>query len=250
MVENLNEVFGFIGDLGILGARSLKYLFTGRFHLGLMVIQMAKLGVGAAPIVILVNGFVGAALSYLMLHYLAQYGFVSLTGGLILLVFMDEIGPLLVAIVGAGKISATIASEIGSMKISEQIDALKALSTDPDWYLTLPRVAAVLLMIPFLGALGIFSGYLGGYIMGSARFDISWDQYGLMVSDLVMWREFRISLIKLLVFGLVIALVGCRQGFNAKGGSEGVGRTVTNAVTFAILIIFALDLALIPVLFE
>lgn len=250
MVDVLNDIFGFLGDLGILAARSLRYLFTGRFHPGLIVLQMARLGVAAAPIVVLVNGFVGAALAYLILHYLSEYGLVSLTGGLILMVFMDEIGPLLVAIVGAGKISATIASEIGSMKISEQIDALKALSTDPDWYLTLPRVVAVLLMIPFLGAIGIFSGYYGGYIMANLRFEMTWDQYGIMVQDIIMWREFRIALIKLLVFGLVISLVGCRQGFDARGGSEGVGRTVTNAVTYAILIIFALDLALIPVLFE
>ncbi len=128
------------------------------------------------------------------------------------------------------------------MKISEQLDALKALSTDPDWYLTTPRVLAAILMTPVVAIFAGYGGWYAGYWMARATTDMSYATFRSQVTVLVDYHDFMIGFVKCMVFGMVLVLTACYYGYRAHGGAAGVGRAVTESVTMNIILIFALDL--------
>ncbi len=246
---HLLGVFDFLGAIIIYFARTLGYLFTGKLNLRLTARQMEFLGVNTIPLAVLVLSFVGATMCYLLAEELGKRGAEGYTGGFLLVGLLREFIPVLTGVVMAGKAGAAITSEIGSMKISSQIDALRALSTDPHWFLTAPRVIALLVMLPLVGTFAGVSGFYAGYAMAHYKIGISYASFTSNLTAFTAANDFYACLVKCLVFGAVVATVGCFMGYRVKGGAAGVGREVTNSVVVSIVMIFGLDLVLLPILF-
>src|SRR5690606_9252857 len=159
-----------------------------------------------------------------------------------------EMLPVFTGIVLAGKIGASITSEIGTMKISEQLDALRALSTDPDWYLTVPRVLAGIVMTPIVAVFAGYGSWFAGYAMAHNQINLRYSQYASGVESLVSMHDFRVCFVKCVIFDAAIVLVSCHSGYMARGGAAGVGRDVTNGVVLNIVLIFLLDLIITMVM--
>ena len=206
-----------------------------------VLMQMDIIGFGSLPIVLLTGAFSGAIITLQMARALNTYGAGSQVGSIVALTVVRELGPLLTAIVFTGRNASGIASELGSMKVTEQIDAMRALGTDPVQKLVTPRLIATAAMLHCLtvvaDAIGLFGGYLVAVpllqiITASQYWNTSWR--ALVLNDLAQ------GLIKPFVFGMLIALVGCFYGLRTSGGTQGVGRATTHAVVAASIWIFFL----------
>lgn len=236
--------FEFIGGITLLSLRVAKLILRGKIHFGLLFQQMALLGVNSIPISMLVLVFAGGVFTALLAEQMHDYGADSLLGGLLLYVLIREFVPVFTGVVLAGKVGATITSEIGTMKISEQLDAMKALSTDPDWYLILPRAIAGVLMMPIVAVFAGFGGWYAGYLGANGILGMNYLAFSQNVSNAVDPSDFVVGFVKCLVFGGTIVLTACHTGLNAKGGAAGVGRAVTSGVVTNIALVFALDLVI------
>jgi phospholipid/cholesterol/gamma-HCH transport system permease protein len=234
----------FIGGFTLLLWRVVRQLLTARVNLSLLLQQMVLLGVNSIPISVLVLSFAGSVYTFVLAKELSQHGAESLVGGLLLLILVKELVPVFTGLVLSAKIGAMITSEIGTMKISEQLDALRALSTDQDWYLTLPRVLAGILMMPVIAVFAGYGGWFAGYITGHIQTGLDYDDFMRGVHSMVDWDDFVEGGIKCLVFVAVIVLTACYYGYRAEGGAAGVGQAVTRGVVINILLIFILDLVL------
>jgi len=243
-VRYLTAVLDFIGGVTILGGRVLRLLFRGRINTGLLVQQMAVLGVNSIPIAVIVLGFVGAVFSWTIAKELEERGGANLVGGIVMVMLLREFIPVFTGITLAGKIGASITSEIGSMRITEQIDALKALSTDPDWYLTLPRMLAGMLMMPVIAVFSGYGSWYAGYYAAHMRVGVSYRMFESGVSSLVEFNDYLVCFVKCVVFSMVIVLTACYMGYRAEGGAAGVGRAVTNSVVVNIVLLLAFDMLL------
>jgi phospholipid/cholesterol/gamma-HCH transport system permease protein len=241
-VHSVIATLDFIGSLWLLAWRVIKLAARGRIHWGLVAQQMVSLAINSIPIACVVLGFAGATFCYVLTHELGKYGQASLVGGLLLATMLRELLPAFTAIVLAGRSGAAITSEIGSMKISEQLDALSALSTDPHWYLTLPRVLAGVLMMPFVNVFAGYSAWYAGYWVAHRTRGMTYTAFSGSVTQLVDIKYFNVCIIKSVVFSILIVLVACHFGFKATGGAAGVGKVVTRSVVMNIVIIFAVDL--------
>jgi phospholipid/cholesterol/gamma-HCH transport system permease protein len=211
--------------------------------------QMLRVGVNSIPVVFLTTLFTGAVLALQTYNGFARFNAESLVGSVVALSLMRELAPVLSALLVTGRVGSSMAAEIGSMRVTEQIDALEALATDPVQYLVVPRVFATVLMMPLLVVMGDVVGIYGGYfvavkLLGSnpvAYYDSTFQYIDLM--DLMS------GLIKAAVFGLVLSVVACVKGYYTTGGAEGVGRSTTQAVVTASLSILFVDFFLTRLLF-
>jgi phospholipid/cholesterol/gamma-HCH transport system permease protein len=175
-----------------------------------------------------------------MSRALAQYGQVGRTGMVVAITLVRELGPVLTALLVAGRNSSGIASELGSMKVTEQIDAMRALGTDPIQKLVTPRLIATCVMLPILTIIADFVGMFGGFIVSYFLLNLTGRQYWTSVWQALEWNDVAQGLIKPFVFAFVVALVGCWYGLNTTGGTQGVGRSTTQAVVGASVLIFVL----------
>lgn len=205
------------------------------------LIQMDTIGVGSLPIVILTGFFTGGVLALQTYRTLSTFGEVGLIGQVVALSIVRELGPVLTALMVAGRNSSGIASELGSMLVSEQIDAMRALGTDPLRKLVTPRLFAALLTVPLLTILADFSGMLGGYIASYVEVRLTTAEYWDAAYQALTFQDVTQGLIKPIFFAVVIALVGCYFGLHTTGGTEGVGRSTTQAVVVASVLILVLD---------
>jgi phospholipid/cholesterol/gamma-HCH transport system permease protein len=176
-----------------------------------------------------------------MSRALAQYGQVGRTGTLVSISVVRELGPVLTALMVAGRNSSGIASELGSMKVTEQIDAMRALGTDPIQKLVTPRLIATAVMLPLLTILSDFIGMFGGWIIAYFVLSLPSQQYWTSVWKALEWNDVSQGLLKPFAFAFVIALVGCFYGLRTTGGTQGVGRATTQAVVAASVLILLLD---------
>lgn len=233
----------FVGGIAILWWRLAKLIVRGQVSFPLLLQQMVTLGINSIPISVMVLSFSGAIFTFILADNLVERGAGSMLGGLLLVVLLRDFIPVFTGIVLAGKIGASITSEIGSMKTSEQLDALKALSTDPDWYLYLPRVLGGTLMMPVIATFAGYGGWYAGYLTANSQVGMAYATFTANIS-LVDMKDFTICLVKSLVFATTIVLTACHMGSNCRPGAAGVGRAVTNSVVVNIVLLFALDLLL------
>ena len=230
-----------VQDGAYLLINSLRAIVTPpQYHVDALM-QMDSIGVGSLPIVLLTGFFTGAVLALQTYRTLTRFGSATILGEAVALSVVRELGPVLTALVVAGRVSSGIASEIGSMLVSEQIDALRAMGTDPQRKLVAPRLLATLLTLPLLTILSDFVAMLGGYIISLMVAHLTSTEYWSPAYQSLDYRDVVQGLIKPVFFAAVIALVGCFQGLQTTGGTEGVGRSTTQAVVVASVVILVLD---------
>lgn len=229
------------GGLALLLKDTLVVLFKTKLRWHATVEQMYKIGVTSFPLVFLTALFTGIVLSLQSAYQLRLFGAQQFIADLVALSITRELGPVLTAMVVAGRVGASIAAELGTMKVTEQIDALKALAADPIRYLVVPRFLAAILMLFVLTVYADIIGMLGGYLISIFKLGINSHQYIKRSFDILMVKDIMTGLIKGFFFGGIIAIVGCYFGFRTEGGAEGVGRATTIAVVCALVLIIASD---------
>lgn len=220
---------------------TLRNALTPPRYLTDTLIQMDVIGFGSLPIVLLTGFFTGAVLALQTYRTLARFGEVGLLGQAVSLSIVRELGPVLTALMVAGRNSSGIASELGSMLVSEQIDAMRALGTDPLRKLVAPRLFATVVTLPLLTVLSDFCGTLGGYFVSFYTAHLTTEQYWTSVYQALDFQDVMQGLLKPFVFAFVIAQVGSYFGLHTTGGTEGVGRSTTQAVVVASVLILVLD---------
>lgn len=241
MLELLKSPLLSLQEFIVLSGRAIKNVLRRPHYYNDIVIQMDIIGVGSLPIVVLTGFFSGAVMALQMSGALAQYGATGQVGKIVSITLIPQLGPVLSALLVAGRNASGIASELGSMKVTEQIDAMRALGTDPIQKLVTPRVIATAMMLPLLAILSDFVGLIGGFMIAKFLLNITTSVYWQTAWTALAWADVGQGLLKPFVFALVIALVGCFYGINTTGGTQGVGRATTQAVVVASVWIFVLN---------
>ena len=202
---------------------------------------MDIIGVGSLPIVALTGFFSGAVMGLQMSRALTQYGATGQIGQIVAITLVRELGPVLSSLLVAGRNASGIASELGSMKVTEQIDAMRALGTDPTQKLVTPRLIATSVTLPVLTVISDFVGLIGGFVVAYYMLNQTASQYWNTAYQSLEWNDLAQGLLKPFVYAMVIALVGCFYGIRTTGGTQGVGRATTQAVVIASVWIFLLN---------
>ncbi len=211
--------------------------------------QMVRVGVDSIPVVFLTTMFTGMVLALQTYTGFQRVHAENFVGSVVALAMLRELSPVLVGLMVTGRVGSSMAAEIGTMRVTEQLDALKALATDPVHYLFVPRVIAGILMLPFLVILGDALGIYGGYLVSVKLLGANPLVYEQNTFSFLHLNDLWSGLIKSAVFGLILTLTGCVRGYYTTGGAEGVGKATTNAVVSASLIILLSDFFLTKVLF-
>ncbi|HJW92348.1 MAG TPA: ABC transporter permease [Thermoanaerobaculia bacterium] len=211
--------------------------------------QMVRLGWDSIPVVFLTSMFTGMVLALQTFNGFQRVHAENFVGSVVALAMLRELSPVLVGLMVTGRVGSSMAAEIGTMRVTEQIDALKALATDPVQYLFVPRVIAGIFMLPFLVILGDALGVGGGYLVAVKMMDANPVLYEQNTYQFLQMNDIWSGLIKAAVFGLILTLTGCVRGYYTRGGAEGVGRATTNAVVSSSLIILFTDFFLTKMLF-
>src|SRR5215471_11131522 len=227
-----------VQDYAILAARSIAALFTRPRYLADTTQQADLIGVGSLPIVILTGFFTGGALAQNSADTLKRFGSLSLIGQLVSLGMVRELGPVITGLMAAGRNASGMASELGSMVVTEQIDAMRALGTDPMKKLVTPRVVSTVFMLFFLTILSDLVGLSGGLMVSKILLRLDARQYWNNAWQSLVFQDVFMGLVKPVLFGFIVATVGCYYGMTARGGTQGVGRATTQAVvTSSVLIV-------------
>jgi phospholipid/cholesterol/gamma-HCH transport system permease protein len=231
-----------------LTGRALRNVFRSPHYGADIIIQMDTIGVGSLLIVVLTGFFAGVVMALQMAHALRSYGQVSKTGTLVAITLARELGPVLSALMMAGRNATGMASELGSMKVTEQIDAMRALGTDPIQKLVTPRVIATGTMLPMLTVIADFVGLFGGWLVAILFLGLTSVQYWNTAWRALDWKDdvFQ-GLLKPLVFGLTLSLIGCFYGLRTTGGTQGVGRATTQAMVASAVFVLILDVMITKV---
>ncbi len=237
-----------VQDYSLLAGRSISNVFGHPRYFADTLLQADLIGVGSLPIVVLTGFFTGAVLALQTSSTLQQFGSLSLTGQLVSLSMVRELGPVLTGLMVAGRNSSGMASELGSMKVTEQIDAMRAMGVDPSKKLVTPRVGATVVMLFFLSILSDLMGLTGGFVMSFLFLGLNAQQYWTTAYQALRFGDVFMGLSKPVLFGFIIATIGCYYGLSAKGGTQGVGRATTQAVVAASVLILVSDLFLTKML--
>src|SRR5260370_10955834 len=247
LLDLLKEPVLAVQEFFLLTGRALRNIFLRPHYGDDIILQMDAIGVGSLPIVVMIGTFSGAVMALQMSRALSQYEQVGKTGTLVSLTLVRELGPVLTAIMVAGRNSTGMASELGSMKVTEQIDAMRALGTDPIQKLVTPRVIATCVMLPLLTIIADFVGMVGGFVIAKFLLHIESRQYWTSVWRALEWNDVTQGLLKPLVFALIVSLMGCYHGLRTTGGTQGEGKSTTQAMVMACLFFFVLDLIITKV---
>ena len=231
----------FLGGLSSLAMQTFYLTFTRPFNRYRVIEQGKKAGLESFPIVSLIAFFIGVILSLQTAYQMQRLGSEMYIANIVALSIVRELGPVITALVVAGRVGASIAAEIGSMQVTEQIDALETLATNPIKYLVVPRFLALTIMLPILTVYADAIGIFGGYLMCVYRLGISSSLYLNITSQALLFKDIFTGLVKTIFFGMVIAFVSCYEGFNVEGGAEGVGQATKRAVVSAFILIIAMD---------
>lgn len=242
------EIFKNAGGIAILFIDTCKLLVSQKIRWNATLEQMNKIGVTSLPLVFLTALFTGMVLALQSTYQLRLFAAEKFTSDLISVSLCRELGPVLTAMVVAGRVGASIAAELGTMKVTEQIDALKSLATNPIQYLVIPRFIAGLFMLFILTIYADCIGIFGGYLISVFKLGMSSHMYLKRGFDALVVKDVVTGLIKAFFFGGIISVVGCYFGFHARDGAEGVGRATTLAVVVSLIMVIASD-ALFTALF-
>jgi phospholipid/cholesterol/gamma-HCH transport system permease protein len=233
-----------IQDYSIMAGQSLANLANGPRYFQDILDQMDDIGVGSLPIVLMSGFFIGAVMVLQTGSQFTRFGQTALTGDVVAIALVRELGPTLTGILVAGRSASGIASELGSMLVTEQVDAMRAMGTDPSRKLVTPRVLAGILMLPLLTALNDFIGLLGGCVASVFSLRLNAVQFWTRAIDALDFADIMQGMMKPLVYGFILTTIGCYKGLTVRGGTQGVGRATTQAVVVASVLIIGADLFL------
>jgi phospholipid/cholesterol/gamma-HCH transport system permease protein len=228
-------------DFIYLSGRALKNIFRSPHYTDDIMIQADIIGFGSLPIVLLMGFFSGVVMGLQMSRALNQYGATGQIGAIVAITLVRELGPVFSSILVAGRNASGIASELGSMKVTEQIDAMRALGTDPIQKLVTPRLIATAVTVPLLTVIADFVGLIGGFLVAHLMLNQTSSQYWTTAYRALEWNDLAQGLLKPFCFAIVVALVGCFYGMRTTGGTQGVGRATTQAVVVASVWIFVIN---------
>ena len=229
-----------------MSGRAFRNIFRSPHYADDILLQMDTIGVGSLFIVSLIGFFSGVVMALQMSRALSTYGAQGQIGQIVSITLVRELGPVLASLLVAGRNASGIASELGSMRVTEQIDAMRALGTDPIQKLVTPRLIAMAVVLPLLTIIADFLGLVGGYFIAYSLLNITTDQYWSTAWRALEYNDLTQGLLKPFLFAIVIALVGCYYGMNTSGGTQGVGRSTTKAVVVASVWIFIITSMLDP----
>jgi phospholipid/cholesterol/gamma-HCH transport system permease protein len=226
----------FLAELGgilLMFFQSLVWTFIPPFRLRNLVKQMEFIGVKSLFIVVLTGVFSGMVLALQSYHGFRKFGGESLMGGIVALSLAREMGPVMTALMVNARAGSAIAAELGTMRVTEQIDALQMMAINPVQYLVVPRLWAGVLMVPLLTAINILVGILGGYFVGVVLLKINPGVFADKMYNMMELSDLVQGIVKSIFFGLILTLIGCYKGYHTSGGAEGVGRATTEAVVIS-----------------
>lgn len=238
-----------VGAVAVFIAKTLAAAATPPFYGREILRQLMTIGYYSLPVVGLTALFTGAALALQIFAGGARFNAEAVVPSIVALGMVRELGPVLGGLMVAGRVSSSIAAEIGTMRVTEQIDALSTLSTDPFRYLIVPRTLAATIALPILAGVGDVIGILGGFLVGTTRLGFNSGNYLTNTVNFLQAGDVTTGLIKAAVFGFIIASMGCYQGYHSGRGARGVGRATTNAVVSASVLILAANYFLNELLF-
>ncbi len=238
-----------VQDYTLLATQSMANLFRRPLYMGDMLQQADLIGVGSLPIVVLTGLSIGALLALNSASTLQRFGGISLIGQLVSIGMVTELGPMITGLMVAGRNASGMASELGSMIVTEQIDAMRALGTDPGKKLVTPRVWATVFMLFFLTIISDLLGLTGGNLVARFLFGLDSRQYWTSAWQILVFRDVFQGLVKPVLFGFIIATVGCYYGMSTRGGTQGVGRSTTQAVVASSVLILVTDFFVTKLIF-
>jgi len=243
------DFFEYAGGLTLLSAESVGFVVRLRVRVAETISQAALLGVQSLIIVMLTSLFTGMVISLESAQQAVAYGFANLVGGAVAYASVRELGPMLTGVVVAGRVGAAIAAELGSMVVTEQIEALRSMGLEPSRFLVVPRLVALLVMLPLLTIFADVVSIVGGMWIAQAYAHVSYDAFLSSVRQSIDVSDVLKGLLKAFVFAVIIAMVGAYQGLSTRGGAAGVGRSTTFAVVLSIILIFISNFVLSFLLF-
>jgi phospholipid/cholesterol/gamma-HCH transport system permease protein len=238
-----------VGKIGIFAGTALAHCVRPPFYLRLILRQMVDIGYYSLPVVGLTAIFTGMVLALQTYTGFARLAAESAVPGVVVVSMTRELGPVLVSLMVAGRVGASMAAEIGTMRVTEQIDALTTLSTNPFNYLIAPRLIAGLTMLPILVLVADIIGVFGGYLVGIFRLGFTPFAYLQQTNNFLETMDVVSGLVKSAVFGLIVTMMGCYFGFTSRGGAQGVGVATTNAVVSSAALIFIFNYVLTGLFF-
>ncbi len=243
-------IFAEVGHLALFTRSAVTTGLLPPVYLRQIFDQLVRIGYNSLPVVGLTAFFTGGVLALQIYIGGSRFNAESLVSSIVALGITRELGPVLAGLMVAGRVSAAIAAELGTMRVTEQIDALTTLSTNPFKYLVGPRLMAAVIAMPLLVLIADTIGIMGGYIVGTRSLGFNSGAYITNTVDFLEVGDVTSGLIKSAVFGFIIALMGCYHGFNSRGGAQGVGRATTNAVVSSSILILAANYVMTSLIFS
>jgi len=239
--RKIRKFFGYIGGIIFLLGQTLVRGFMPPYRKWAVLEQMNNIGVASFPIVFLISLFTGIVLALQSAYQMQKVSAEMYIASLVALSLTRELGPVLTALIIAGRCGAAITAELGTMRVTEQIDALETLSTNPVNYLVVPRFLALVIMVPLLTIYADFFGMIGGYLVGVGKLNITHSMYVKMTFNPMQVKDVITGLIKSLSFATIICMISCYEGMRSEGGAEGVGRATTASVVRSFIMIIVAD---------
>jgi len=247
------RVFDWVAEVGrviMLLGDFFRLLVPGLSSLRLLAQQMHAIGVGSLWLVVVISLFTGAVAAVQAAYQFSSVVPMKYIGSVILRSVIIELGPVLTALVVGGRVGASIAAELGTMKVTEQIDAMRAMAINPVRYLVVPRVAAAIIMMPMLTIFSDAIAVFGGYVVAVTSIGVSTHTYVSGLKQFFYYKDLFSGLLKAIFFGGIIGMMGCYHGFATEGGAEGVGNATTRAVVASCVLVLISDYVLANVLFR
>ncbi len=239
-----DPIIGLLDDLGgtfLLFGRAVTWLVRPPLRIAQLMIAIEFIGAGSLFIAGLVGMFTGMAFTVSSIIGFRQFSAEGMVGGVVALALARELAPVLAAVVVTARAGSTMASELGNMRVTEQIDAITTMGVSPIQYLVVPRIVATLLVLPLLALAFGIAGMFGAYLVGVLWQGIDPGVFLQRIEQFVKWGDIRMLFVKSAVFGLIVSTICCKKGFHASGGARGVGEATAKAVVASIVAIFAAD---------
>jgi phospholipid/cholesterol/gamma-HCH transport system permease protein len=238
-----------LGGIGLMFLRSIYWSFRRPFKLDYIFKQMDFIGVHSLLVVLITGAFTGMVLALQSSYGFRKFGAEGLVGAIVALSMTRELGPVLTSLMVTGRAGSAMAAELGTMRVTEQIDALTVMALNPIKYLVAPRVVASFLMLPILTIISDFIGMVGGYLVGVKLLGINEGSFMNKIERTLDLADIYNGLVKAAVFGLILSVISCYKGYNTRGGAEGVGRATTEAVVLSSVTILISDYVLTSLMF-